>query len=60
MEILKEENEFFTNQYYKEMRRMTMMDYEMARENFVNVGEMNLKHIYEVNIPLLSLNLIYS
>lgn len=51
MEILKEENEFFTNQYYKEMRRMTMMDYEMARENFVNVGEMNLKHIYEVNIP---------
>lgn len=25
-----------------------MMDYEMARENFVNVGEMNLKHIYEV------------
>jgi len=36
----KEEWEFFANQCYKELRRVTMLNYNMAREIFVNVGEM--------------------
>lgn len=46
----KEEWEFFTNQYHKEMKRVTMMNYDMGRELFVNLGEMMLRIIYQMNI----------
>ena len=36
----KDEWEFIANQCYKEIKRVTMMNYEMAREIFVNIGEM--------------------
>lgn len=36
----KDEWEFMANQCYREIKRVTMMNYEMAREIFVNVGEM--------------------
>lgn len=41
--------EYFTNQCFKEIRRNTMVDYEMAREDFINMGEMMLRFIYDVN-----------
>jgi hypothetical protein len=39
LEYLKEESAFFTNQTFKEARRVLMLDYAMARENFVDMGE---------------------
>ncbi len=50
VEQKKEEWEFFTNQAYKEIKRVTMMNYEMGREQFVNLGEMMLRMIYQMNI----------
>jgi len=50
VEGLKEEAEFFTNQVFKEMKRVVMMDYDLARENFVDMGEMMLRLIYQMNI----------
>ena len=32
------------------MRRVLMMDYDLARENFVDMGEMMLRMIYQMNI----------
>lgn len=36
---LGEESAFFTSQVYKEVRRVTMIDYTMAREHFLDMGE---------------------
>jgi len=36
---LEEESAFFTAQCYKEARRITMIDYAMGREHFVDMGE---------------------
>jgi hypothetical protein len=36
---LEEESNFFSNQLWKEGRRTIMMDYAMAREAFVDIGE---------------------
>lgn len=47
---LKEEAEYFTNQVFKEMKRVVMMDYDLGRENFVDMGEMMLRLIYQMNI----------
>jgi hypothetical protein len=47
---LKEEMEYFTNQCFKEIRRNTMVDYELGREEFINMGEMMLRFIYDVEI----------
>lgn len=30
------------------MRRVMMMDYDLARDNFVDMGEMMLRMIYQV------------
>lgn len=48
MEAVKDEVEYFTNQYYKEVKRVMMMDYDLARENFIDMGEMMLRMIYQV------------
>ncbi|CDW76278.1 px domain containing protein [Stylonychia lemnae] len=47
---LREEAEYFTNQCYNEFRRVMMMDYDLARDNFVDMGEMMLRMIYQMNI----------
>ena len=36
---LGEESAFFTTQCYKETRRVTMINYTMAREHFIDMGE---------------------
>jgi hypothetical protein len=46
----KEEWEFFTGQCYKEIKRVTMMNYEMGRETLTNLAEMMHKLIYRMNI----------
>ena len=43
---MREEAEYFTNQCFREVKRTTMNNYEMARDNFVNMGEMMLRLIY--------------
>ncbi len=50
VELLKEEAEYFTNQCFKEDKRVVMSDYYLARENFVNMGEMMMRLIYQSNI----------
>lgn len=45
---MKEEAEYFTNQNFREVKRVAMNDYDMARENFVNMGEMMMRLIYQV------------
>jgi len=35
------------------MRRVMMMDYDLSRDNFVDMGEMMLRMIYQVNILLM-------
>ena len=47
---LRDEVEYFTNQCYKEARRVTLMDYDMARQEFVAMGEMSLRFINELNL----------
>lgn len=47
---LGEESAFFTTQVYKETRRVTMINYTMAREHFIDMGEQVHKHIYDVNL----------
>lgn len=49
VQYLKEESNYFTAQAYKEVRRTTMMDYCMAREHFVDMGEQMVRHIYDIN-----------
>ena len=48
--MLKDELEYFTNQCYKEAKRVSMLDYETGRETTINMGEMILRFIYEVRI----------
>jgi len=36
---LGEESAFFTSQAYKEARRVTVINYTMARDNMVDLGE---------------------
>lgn len=38
---LREEADFFTNQIYREMRRICSIDYELARTVTINLAEMN-------------------
>jgi len=47
---LGEESAFFTSQCYKETRRVTMINYTMAREHFIDMGEQVHKHIYDINL----------
>ena len=47
---LSEESAFFTSQCYKETRRTTMINYTMAREHFIDMGEQVHKHIYDINL----------
>lgn len=47
---LSEESAFFTSQCYKEARRVTMINYTMAREHFIDMGEQVHKHIYDINL----------
>ena len=47
---LAEESAFFTSQAYKEARRVTMINYTMARENMVDLGEQMHRHIYEMTL----------
>jgi len=47
---LSEESAFFTSQCYKETRRVTMINYTMAREHFIDMGEQVHKHIYDLNL----------
>lgn len=55
MENLREEAEYFTNQVYREVKRTVMNDYDMARENFVNMGEMMMRLIYQVSFTYLTI-----
>lgn len=55
MENLREEAEYFTNQVYREVKRTVMNDYDMARENFVNMGEMMMRLIYQVSFSNLTI-----
>lgn len=50
VEYLAEESAYFTNQVWKESRRVIMLDYAMGREHFVDMGEQMHRHIYEVNL----------
>jgi hypothetical protein len=50
VETRKEEWEFFVGQCYKEIKRVTMMNYDMGRETLTNVGEMMLRLIYKMNV----------
>ena len=50
VEYLAEEQAYFTNQAWKESRRQIMMDYTMAREHFVDMGEQMHRHIYDINL----------
>lgn len=50
VEYLAEESSFFTNQCWKESRRVIMQDYTMSREHFVDMGEQMHRHIYEINL----------
>lgn len=45
---MREEYEYFMNQTFKEIKRISMMNYDIAREIFVDLGEMNLRSIYDV------------
>ena len=47
---LGEESSFFTTQCYKETRRVSMINYTMAREHFLDMGEQVHKHIYDLNL----------
>lgn len=38
-EYLVEESAYFTNQSWKECRRVVMLDYALGREHFVDMGE---------------------
>jgi hypothetical protein len=53
VEALKDEVDYFTNQVYREVKRVMMMDYDLARENFVDMGEMMMRMIYQVLFLLL-------
>jgi hypothetical protein len=53
VESLREEAEYFTNQVFREVKRTVMNDYDMGRENFVNMGEMMMRLIYQVRISLI-------
>jgi len=55
VENLREEAEYFTNQVYREVKRTVMNDYDMARENFGNMGEMMMRLIYQVSFSNLTL-----
>lgn len=44
-----QESSFFTNQVFKEARRQVMLDYTMAREVFVDMGEQMLRHNHQIN-----------
>jgi hypothetical protein len=50
VEYLAEESSYFTNQCWKESRRVVMLDYAQAREHFVDMGEQMHRHIYEINM----------
>jgi hypothetical protein len=39
LNYLQDESSYFTNQIFKETRRTVMLDYTMAREHFVDMGE---------------------
>jgi len=45
---LEEEAAFFTTQVFKEVKRTTMLDYAMAREHFVDMGEQTHRHFHDV------------
>lgn len=47
---LAEESAFFSNQCYKESRRVIMQDYAIARYHFVDMGEQMHRHIYDLNM----------
>ena len=47
---LAEESAFFTSQAYKEARRVTMINYTMARENMIDLGEQMHRHIYDMTL----------
>jgi len=50
VEILRDECEYFQSQAYKEIRRVNMLHYDLARENFVDMGEIQIRSIYDLNI----------
>lgn len=50
MNLLRDEAEYFTGQLYREVRRVVMNDYDLARDNFIDMGEMMLRFIYTVKI----------
>ena len=49
VEKLREEAEYFTNQVYREYKRISAINYEMARTLTTNIGEMLLRLTYTVS-----------
>ncbi len=50
VQYLGEESAYFSNQCYKESRRVVMQDYAVGRFHFVDMGEQMHRHIYELNL----------
>ncbi len=48
-EKLREEAEYFTNQVYREFKRNSAINYEIARSTVINIGEMLLRLTYQVS-----------
>ena len=47
---LAEESAFFTSQCYKEARRVTMINYTLARESMCDLGEQMHRHIHDMTM----------
>lgn len=46
---MREEAEYFTNQVYREYKRTSAINYELARSTTINIGEMLLRLTYQVS-----------
>jgi hypothetical protein len=49
VEKLREEADYFTNQVYREFKRNSAINYEIARSTVINIGEMLLRLTYQVS-----------
>jgi hypothetical protein len=49
VQYLSEESAYFSNQCYRESRRVVMQDYAVGRFHFVDMGEQVHHHIHDLN-----------
>ena len=50
VDLLKQEYEYFTNQMFKEIKRVNMIQYDQARELFVDAAEISTRFLYEQSL----------